>query len=366
MHMKVAIIGGGITGLFTAYFLKKEDVKVTIFEKAELGSYSIHAAGLIEPYRFDKINTVGMILKMLKYRIRNVTAIRTVNKDWLIELLANLNKQPPQDAWDLMKEMARFSLATYKRMSEERNDFDYFEDGLYEVYMDKNEFEKGIEDEKKNPFNPKFEVVEFKGFVGAIFFPELTRLSTEKFIERMKKELEGVSVVKQEVQSLDELQKEYDAVIISAGIWSTKFLRIPVTSFKGYGYRVSGKFDENKPVVLAEEGIAISPLSDYIKITGGFDADYSYDASRAELIIKKVSSIVDISYIYDMNMGFRPCSPDGFPIIGKYNDKVIASTGACRLGWSFAPGIGKYTTDLALGKVKDLGYLSKYVKSQSH
>lgn len=361
--MKVGIIGGGITGLFTAYFLNKENVKVTIFEKAEIGSYSAHAAGLIEPYRFDKINTTGMILKMLKYKIRNTTAIKSVNKEWLRELIKNLNKQPPAEAWDIMKNMAKFSLLTYKQMSEEKNDFDYFEDGLYEVYKNKDDLEKGIEEEKQNPFNPKFEITEFKGFEGAIFFPELSRLSTEKFITRMKSELNEVDIVNKEIRDMNEIQKDYDAIVVSAGVWTANLIKIPLTPFKGYGYRVSGKFDDNKPVVLAEEGVAISPLSDYIKITGGFDADYSCDSTRAQLVLDKVSSIVEISYIYDMNMGFRPCSPDGFPIIGKYNDKIIVSTGACRLGWSYGPAIGKYSADLVLGKINDLGYLSRYVKT---
>ncbi|ARM75058.1 NAD(P)/FAD-dependent oxidoreductase [Acidianus manzaensis] len=361
--MKVAIIGGGITGLFSAYYLEKEDTEVTIFEKAELGSYSIHAAGLIEPYRFDKINTTEMIYKMLKYKIKNVTNIKNVNKYWLTELLKNLNKEPPQDAWDIMRNMAQFSLNAYRELSEEKNDFDYIADGLYEVYTDKEKLEKGIEEEKRNPFNPKFEVVDFSGFEGAIYFPELSRISTEKFIDRIKRELSGINIENKEIKNLEEIRNKFDSIIISAGIWSNEFIRLPLTAFKGYGYRISGNFDDNKAVVLVDYGIAISPLSDYIKVTGGFDADSSFDSSRAQIILDRVSSLLNISYIYDMNMGFRPCSPDGFPIIGKKDEQTIISTGACRLGWSYAPAIGKYSADLALGKIHDLGYLSRYTKT---
>ncbi|BDC18188.1 FAD-binding oxidoreductase [Acidianus sp. HS-5] len=359
--MKVAIIGGGIVGLFTAYFLKKEDVDVTVFEKADLGSYSIHAAGLIEPYRFDKINSVSMILKMLKYSMRGTTYIRNVNKLWLKELIYNLNKNPPEEAWETMKEMAEFSLKTYKTMAEERNDFDYKDDGLYEVYLRGEDLEKGLEDEKKSPFNPRFEKVDFEGFAGAIFFPELSRISTEKFIDRMRSELQGVKMVNKEVQNMTEL-KDFDEIVLATGVWTTRFITsLPVTAFKGYGYRVKGTPKYNKPMVLVDDGIAISPFDDFIKITGGFDADNSYDSSRAQLVLEKTSKIIDISYIYEMNMGFRPCSPDGFPIIGKRGNVTI-TTGACRLGWSYAPAMGKYTTDLVLGKLKDLGYISRYVK----
>lgn len=357
--MKVAIVGGGIVGLFTAYFLQKEGTDVTLYEKAEPGSYSIHAAGLIEPYRFDKINSTEMIVKMLKYTIRGDTYIKYTDKAWLIELIRELNKNPPEDAWNMLKGMAEFSLSQYKEMSEEKNDFDYFNDGLYEAYNNEKSLEKGIEEEKKSPFSVRFEVKELQGFVGAIYFPDLSRISTEKFIKRILNEINKVKVINKEIVSLDEL-KDFDSVVLASGIWTTKFFNIPLTAFKGYGYRVNGNSKINNAVVIVDDGVAISPLSDHIKITGGFDADFSFDSSRAELFLKKASKIVDINYIYEMDMGFRPCSPDGFPILGK-KDKVTIATGACRLGWSYAPAMGKYAADLALDKIKSLGYMSRFI-----
>ncbi|MCY0859871.1 MAG: FAD-dependent oxidoreductase [Sulfolobaceae archaeon] len=365
--MKVGIVGGGIVGMFTAYYLKREGIKdITIYESNFLGSGSIHAAGLIEPYRFDKMNTIGMIVKMLKYKLIGSTEVKTVDRYWLLELLKNLNKDPPEEAWQKLREMADFSLKEYRRMAEEKNDFDYHDDGLIELYKDKKEFEEGIEDEKNNPFHPKYEVVEVEGFAGGIYFPELSRLSTEKFVERMEKEeLNDIKVIRKSVSKvkLDGTieDEKFDIVIVAAGIW-TRYLNLPVTAFKGYGYRVKGEAKVDKGVVLAEEGIAVSPLSDHIKVTGGFDADFSCTSDRAELFLKRGSLLVDISYVIDMNMGFRPCSPDGFPIIGR-RENVVVATGACRLGWSFAPAMGKFASDLALGKIKDLGYMSRYVKN---
>ncbi|MEW9491363.1 MAG: FAD-dependent oxidoreductase [Candidatus Aramenus sulfurataquae] len=357
--MKVAVVGGGIVGLLTSYFLQQEGVDVTLFEKAELGSYSIHAAGLIEPYRFDRINTTGMIAKMLNYVAKNDTVIRSVNKDWLLALLRELNVKPPQEAWDAIREMAKFSLSFYKAKSEEKNDFDYYEDGLYEAHYGKNSLERAIEEEKRSPFQAKFEVVELEGFAGAVYFPELSRLSTEKFVERMARELNKVKVVKREVNSLEEL-KEFDSIVLATGVWTTRFLKVPLTAFKGYGYRVKGTPKFKNAVVIADEGVAISPLSDHVKITGGFDADFSYDSTRAQMFLEKAKRIVNVDYVYELNMGFRPCSPDGFPIIGK-RGKVVVATGACRLGWSYAPAMGKKATDLVVGRENSLGFISRLV-----
>lgn len=358
--MKVAVIGGGIIGLFAAYYLKEEEV--TIFEKEELGFGSVHAAGLIEPYRFDKINSLSMIKKMLKFRKEGVTTLKEVDKSWLLTLLRELERKPPQDAWDTVREMAAFSLSEYKRMAEERNDFMYKEDGLLEVYSSTQDLEKGLEEERKSPFKNKFEEVDIEGFAGGIFFPELSRLSTESFIERIKKEI-NAKVVKKEVSHIKEGKigtRKYDVVIVTAGVNSREFIKVPLTAFRGVGFRVKGKPVLNYPFVHVKRGIAISPLDDHVKLTGGFDADFSAQDRREE-ILNSSSDLIKIEEIIDIKSGFRPCSPDGFPILGKVGN-VIISTGACRLGWSYAPAMGKAAADLVYDRRKDYGYLSRFVK----
>nr|WP_252897051.1 FAD-dependent oxidoreductase [Metallosphaera hakonensis] len=191
--MKVAIIGGGIIGLMTAYYLAKEGTNVTVFDPSP-GKFSIHAAGLIEPYRFDRINTSAMIYKMLKYMKRGVTEVRQLNRLWIRELLLNLNKSPPEEAWETMRAMAKFSLDAYSKFAEEKNDFDYANDGLLEIYSKKDDLEKGVEEEKRSPFSPKTEIVDVPGFAGGIYFPELSRIATEKFTRRIISEVENMKV----------------------------------------------------------------------------------------------------------------------------------------------------------------------------
>jgi len=64
--------------------------------------------------------------------------------------------------------------------------------------------------------------------------------------------------------------------------------------------------------------------------------------------------------VLDAKIGYRPCTPDGFPIVDKIGD-VIVATGNCRLGWTFGPAMGKLAADMALGKrgIDELG-LSRF------
>ncbi|MFP3170774.1 MAG: FAD-dependent oxidoreductase [Sulfolobaceae archaeon] len=366
--MKVAVIGGGIVGLFTAYYLLKEGADVTIYERAFLGNGSVHAAGLIEPYRFDKINTMAMIRKMMKYKKLGVTDVKSVNTSWLSALLTELERPAPPEAWEIMRFMASFSLREYKYLAEEKNDFDYEESGLLELYYDKNALEKAVEEEKLSPFKPKFEVVDVKNFAGGVYFPELSKVDTFKFVDRMTREIAKAKVVIKEVERVTsdgvvDGAEKYDKVVLASGISLRKF-GLPITAFKGYGYRVKGDVGINYPFVLAEYGVAVAKNTDNIKITGGFDADFSDDSSRAEFFLNMASKVVDVNYVYDLTMGYRPCSPDGFPIIGQY-DNLVFSTGACRLGWSFAPAMGKMASDMVLGRVSSYGYLSRYISGRN-
>jgi len=50
-----------------------------------------------------------------------------------------------------------------------------------------------------------------------------------------------------------------------------------------------------------------------------------------------------------------------YPIVAR-KDNLVVATGGFRLGWSFAPAIGRYAADLALGKVKSYPHISKYAE----
>ena len=355
--MRVAVVGGGIVGLFTAYYLKMEGAEVTVFEREYLGRGSVHAAGLIEPYRFDRINTTGMILTMLKYMGRGVTKVRDVNKLWLKSLLKTLNRSPPQEAWEVTKWMAEFSLKEYRRLAEERNDFDYDDSGLYEVSLNERGFEENLRDCRQSPLKPKCEEAEMKGLGKAVFFTELAKVSTDRFVERMKRELEGVEVVQREVKDYSALEG-FDRVVVATGI-STASLGIPVTSFKGYGFNVIAKpkLDLPTSLVITDYGMAIVRNTGHIKVTAGFEADFSRGVEGGKRFLELARNYLEVSGVEKANEGWRPCTPDGFPLVAELKGLVVA-TGACRLGWSFAPAMGKMASDLVLGRSKGFGYIS--------
>ncbi len=52
--------------------------------------------------------------------------------------------------------------------------------------------------------------------------------------------------------------------------------------------------------------------------------------------------------------GYRPCSADGMPYIGKLKENVIVATGHAMVGLSLGAGTGKLVSEIANGEKTSL------------
>ena len=350
--MKVVVVGGGIVGLFTAFYLRREGVDVVVVEQGEVGGWSRAAAGILEFTRFviNRINVRSYPGKYLSMVLRGDARIKMWDWRWISTYLKVWGKEPPQEMWEAIKVLGDFSQRQYRALAEEKNDFEYSEEPLYEVGID---VEKALEEAKRDPLSPRVEPATCCGR-EALAYLDAAKLATELFIERMMRELEGVQFVNKKVQEVagrevwleggDVIQG--DAVVVAAGYWARKF-GIPVAPFKGYGFRTNAKAE--KVFIEMSRGVAVVPLSKWTKVTGRFDLDDTEDHSPAQKVLEKAHQVLGDFDVIDMAVGYRPCTPDGFPVVDRIGNVVVV-TGACRLGWTYGPALGKLAADLALGK----------------
>lgn len=162
--MNVTVVGGGIVGLFTAYFLNKEGVDVTIVECDCPCLKSSVAAGIIEPHRLELMNNLEYIFRYFQLVKKGAAVIKDVDFKWIINLIKLLNKKPSNDLWREVKWIFNFSLSTYEKFSKERNDFEFKITKLLKLIESRKEVQTTIKEFEKT--NTKFEIINVKGFIS--------------------------------------------------------------------------------------------------------------------------------------------------------------------------------------------------------
>ena len=93
------VIGGGIVGLFTAYFLQKEGIEVTVIDRTDLkDNCSTGNAGMIVPSHIIPLAAPGMISKGISWMFSSKSPFY-IHPDWILNWPNGVyfsSKQPPQ------------------------------------------------------------------------------------------------------------------------------------------------------------------------------------------------------------------------------------------------------------------------------
>lgn len=359
--MKAIVVGGGVVGMFTAFFLSREGVEVALIERGDLGGWSKAAAGILEYTRFiiNRINTRRYMWRYLSMTLRGEARVKTWDWGWISTLLKVLNRQPPGEMWEAVRWLGDFSKGQYRAMAEEKNDFQYAEEPLYELGIDVG---AALEEAKRDPLSPRVEAGMYQGREALVYL-DAAKLSTEDFVARMERELARVEIVRKEVGEVagrevwlkDGGVAAGDVIVVAAGWWARR-LGVPVAPLKGYGFRTSAK--AGGMFIDMARGVAAVPLGRWTKVTGRFDLDATRDHSPSQKVLKKAREILGDFEVLDMSVGYRPCTPDGFPVVERW-ETVVVATGGCRLGWTYGPALGRLAADLALGKAKETAFSAR-------
>ncbi|WP_407332301.1 D-amino acid dehydrogenase [Enterovibrio sp. 27052020O] len=168
---------------------------------------------------------------------------------------------------------------------------------------------------------------------------------------------------------------EADTFVVAMGSYSTPFLaklgvNIPVYPVKGYSLTVPITDASQAPVSTVMDEtykVALTRFDDRIRVAGtaelaGFDpAIPEKRKATIEMVVKDLFPHSGDFAKAEFWTGFRPMTPDGTPVIGKtpYSN-LFTNTGHGTLGWTMACGSGDLLTQMiteqVTGKVEGLDY----------
>ncbi len=404
--MKVLVLGSGVIGVTSAYYLAKKGFEVTVIDRQPAVGLetSFANAGQISPGYSAPWAAPGVPMKALKWLFQRHSplALKADFTLWQLEWTLQLLRNCTANRYDRNKErMVR--LAEYSRdcMGELRSETGIAYEGRTQGTLQVFRRQKQLDAEAKDikvlsrlgvPFEhldpdgcariePALALVKDK-LLGGLRLPHdetgdcqlfTTNLALEaqklgvKFrqdiqIERLLIENGKLSGVEINAENNREVLQA-DQYVVALGSYSRALMQglgiaIPVYPVKGYSLTVPVVNSAMAPVSTVMDEtykVAITRFDDRIRVGGmaelaGFDL--SLNPRRRETLEMVLGSLFpkggDVSKSLFWT-GLRPMTPDGTPIIGKasemYNN-VWLNTGHGTLGWTMACGSAQVLADL--------------------
>lgn len=394
----IGIIGGGIIGLSTAWYLQEAGCQVTVLDQ---GNYtdgcSYGNAGMIVPSHIVPLAAPGVVRKGLRWLLdsRSPFGIRPeLDKDlvrWLYRFCLSANRKNVVSAIPHLAKLSLWSRALFQDLSDDpRLDFALQESGILLLYQkDKTGREEaqtaaianqlGIE---ANAFTKAtlaaFDPTVQYGARGAVFYPGDAIVEPSKLMTGLRRAIlnkGGKVLVSKHVDkiykdgrqmvaiSTGEESWTFDHYVICSGIWSASLLRqlavwIPVVSGKGYSFMTANTIGIHQPSLLIDHKVSVTPVGNQLRIGGTMvlgDHSTKISANRIRGMITAIQQYypaleIAMPALDDVWYGFRPCSPDGLPIIGRVPgvDNLVVATGHGMMGMSLGPATGKLVSQIIL------------------
>jgi D-amino-acid dehydrogenase len=394
---RIGIIGSGIIGLSSAYYLQKSGHRVTLIDQSDLSSgCSFGNAGMIVPSHLIPLAAPGMISKGIRWMFNASSPFYIkpqVNIDllkWGFHFYKSATNTHVEKSAKPLKEISLLSKSMYQQLSKDLPfDFGFHERGLLMLYKNKEtereegetaEFanRNGIEARILSPEEVQRLEPDVKVNVrGGVYFPGDAHVTPQMLVNGLVKylqehdvlfqvntEVTGFEFENEKIKTIqtDKGDFEFDDVIIATGSWSGTVakklnLNLPMQAGKGYSFTLPDvKKNVSVPSIFLEARVAVTPMGNTLRFGGTMEitgVDHAINMRRVKGIVDSIPDYypemkVSIPNVENVWHGLRPCSPDGLPYIGrteKYKNLILA-TGHSMLGISLGPGTGKMVSEI--------------------
>ncbi|ESZ40340.1 D-amino acid dehydrogenase [Mesorhizobium sp. L2C066B000] len=406
--MKIFVLGGGVIGVTTAYYLAEAGHEVTVFDrqKGPALETSFANAGEISPGYASPWAGPGIPLKAIKWLLMKHgplvvrPAFDPYMWTWLIKMLRNCTADRYAINKARMVPLAEYSRDTLKALREATGiAYDERTKGTLQLFRTQKQLDgTGGDVEVLKKYGVPYELLDPEGcigaepalagvrekFVGGLRLPGDETGDCKMFTDRLAElcvargvtfeygtQIRRFSKNRNRIVSVgtDQRSRAADAYVLALGSYSARFMRllrrpIPVYPVKGYSITVPIKDAVAAPVSTVMDEtykVAITRLGDRIRVGGtaeisGFD--HRLHESRRRTLEHSVGDLFpdggDLKAA-SFWCGLRPMTPDGPPLVGRTEfSNLYLNTGHGTLGWTMACGSAKVLSDIISSKVPDI------------
>jgi D-amino-acid dehydrogenase len=402
---KTVIVGGGIIGLTSAYYLQKSGHEVTVVERGNItDGCSFGNMGYISPSHFIPLASPGIISEGLKHMLSSSSPFYIKPRldldlmKWAWHFFKNSTASKVKTSVPHLNNILQLSRKLINDLKQDLPPvFDLEEKGClmmckqqktfdHELHLADEAEQLGLNVERLNKeqvqlLEPEVEL----GVAGAVLFKDDCHFNPGKLMMALKEYLQQVGVTFQLNSSVVGFEKTNqkvqavitqtgkiacDELVIATGSWIpavSKMLGISLLLQPGKGYSHTYNHVEQNlhyPAILVDGRCAVTPWGRNLRIGGTMELS----GINQKVLIKRMQGIYDsVSNFYPglsipfppadkIWNGLRPVTPDGLPYIGRtqqYNNVIIAG-GHAMLGISQGTGTGLLVSQLVAHKKTEI------------
>jgi len=403
----VLVVGAGIAGLFCAYYLRQSGASVTVIERGQVGgpqSCSSRNTGFVGTQGAAPLAEPGVLSQGLRWLTspQSPFSIRPRPSaglaSWLWQFRRFCNEDDARTCYGLLLDLKRRSLEILTEICAAGDLAESLTArGMIVAFKTERGFDRACQlVPQAVAAGVPLRVLDAAGLralepgaefdvQGALFNAEGAALAVPRFLTAFAALLagQGVQVIphtevtgfrtsaagaggRRKVSGVRTSAGEFSPaeVVIAAGAWSPRCaqlagVRLLLQPAKGYTVTIPAPAAAPRlPVLLSEGKVALMPLGDRLRFGGTLELaglNQRLSRQRVDGIVSTVRSYLPGLRIGDNQevwSGFRPCTPDSLPFIGRprrYQNLLVAC-GHGYIGMGLAPVGGRLIAQLVSGE----------------
>lgn len=419
MEMRVIVLGSGVIGVASAYYLAQQGAEVTVLDRqsgpAEETSFG--NAGQISPGYSTPWAAPGIPFKAVKWMFQHHAPL-AINLDgsmwqlqWMAQMLKNCNPQSYAVNKERMMRVAEYSRDCLRELRKDTGiNYENRAKGTLQLFRKESQMEAvqrdisvlqecGVSYELLNGnelgrVEPALANTQDK-LVGGLHLPNDETGDCYLFTNALAQIAKELGVNFQFNQNVEKLIVEGDEIkgvqvngkvltadryVLAFGSYSRDFLKpldlqLPVYPVKGYSLTIpiiDPAFAPQSTVLDETYKIAITRFDQRIRVGGmaelsGFNLGLNEDRrATLQMVTQDLFPGGDMAQA-SFWTGLRPMTPDSTPIIGATRFKnLFLNTGHGTLGWTMACGSGKLISDIVLNHKTEISTDGLSIQRYSH
>ena len=396
MSGRVVVVGGGVVGACSAYYLAKAGWRVTVLDRGGFGRGCSHAnCGYVCPSHVLPLAVPGAVWSTLKtlfsrnspLKVRPAVVLK--NPGWFWGFARRCNEPDMLAAGRAIRALLTSSRALFDDLIRtEALDCEWETKGLLFVFRSRAAFDhytpvdalltetfatpaRRLDADALLALEPAL----LPGNAGGYLYESDAHLRPDKLMSELRRVLAGLGVeVRENCEVTGFVPEggtaraartaagdiEADEFVVATGAWTPKLnhelgCRVPIQPGKGYSVTMPRPaVCPTYPLIFEEHRVAVTPFKSGYRLGSTMEfAGYDATLNRSRLGI-----LTDAARLYLRNplaepvqeewWGWRPMTPDGLPVIDRSPalGNVLIAAGHNMLGLSMAPATGKLVAEL--------------------